>query len=270
MRPQAEVPGLKWPGDASMQTRSRTESEALESGPDGEEAGIRVLIIEDNRDLRESLCRYLTALGMTVHGLPDGRGLDARLAGHAVDLVICDVNLPGENGFSLIARLRLTSKAGVIMLTARRTDEDRLLGLSLGVDCYMVKPVNMRELEFVIRNLYRRISEGPLPRPEPGEERWGYDRALWILTAPNGNQVKLTMAEARIVDCLLSQEGEAVQREALLQAMGRPNIETYVRNIDVSISRLRRKIEAQCGARLPVCSARGMGYAFNGRAEIVG
>jgi DNA-binding response OmpR family regulator len=234
-----------------------------------EAVDIRVLVIEDNDDLRESLCRYLGALGMTVHGLPDGAGLDAHLAQHAVDLVICDVNLPGENGFSLVARLRLTSKAGVIMLTARGLEADRLLGLSLGVDCYMVKPVNMRELEFTIRNLYRRLSDAPLVKTEAEEQgRWHYHRTLWTLTAPNGNAIKLTMAEARIVDCLLSQAGTPVPREALLEALGRPAIEAYVRNIDVSISRLRRKIEAHCDARLPVSSARGMGYAFSGKADI--
>lgn len=230
---------------------------------------IRVLVIEDDDDLRDTLCRYLGAIGMTVHGVPSAEGLDEQLSKHPVDLVVCDVNLPGENGFSIIARLRLATKAGVIMLTARGLEEDRLLGLSLGADCYLVKPVNLRELEFVIRNLHRRVTEMP-PTPEPAQQQtWLFNAALWTITAPNGQVAQLSMAESRCLGCLIARAGEVVTREELLQALGRPNLEAYSRNLDVTISRLRKKVESLCEMKLPVASARGMGYAFNGRGEAV-
>lgn len=230
---------------------------------------IRVLVIEDDDDLRDTLCRYLSAIGIIVHGLPSAETLDQQLAQHPVDLVVCDVNLPGENGFSIIARLRLTTRAGVIMLTARGLEEDRLLGLSLGADCYLVKPVNLRELEFVIRNLHRRLTHAVTPAPESAvPECWVFSPVLWTLTAPNGKTVKLSMAESRFIGCLLERAGDVVTRDELLTALGRPNLEGYSRNLDVTLSRLRKKVELACEAKLPVSSARGMGYTFNGCGEV--
>lgn len=240
--------------------------------PGAQEAAVDicVLVIEDDDDLRDTLCRYLRAIGITVHGLPSAEGLDDHLARHPSDVIVCDVNLPGENGFSIVARLRLATKAGVVMLTARGLEEDRMLGLSLGADCYLVKPVNLRELELVIRNLHRRLTDSPLAQPEAvSQEHWVFDSARWTLTAPNGKAAQLSMAESRFVECLVARAGSVVTREELLVALGRPNLEAYSRNLDVTISRLRRKIETLCEMKLPVTSARGMGYAFNGRGEVI-
>lgn len=231
---------------------------------------MRVLVIEDDEDLRDTLCRYLTGIGMEVHGLDSAEGLDAHLQQHPVDLLVCDVNLPGENGFSIVARLRQASKAGIVMLTARGQEEDRMLGLSLGADHYLIKPINLRELEFVIRNLHRRLTQISLPPAEPpAQECWIFHASKWTVTAPNGKTAQLSMAESRFLGCLVEHAGEVVSREALLEALGRPNLDAYSRNLDVTISRLRRKIDSLCEARLPVSSARGVGYAFNGRSEVI-
>lgn len=231
---------------------------------------VRVLVIEDDEDLRDTLCRYLAGIGMTVHGLDSAEKLDGHLALHPVDLLVCDVNLPGENGFSIVARLRQVSRAGIVMLTARGQEDDRMLGLSLGADHYLVKPVNLRELEFVIRNLHRRLNETPAAEPEPVPQgTWKFDPMVWALTAPNGRIAQLTMAEFRLLYCLVVRPGDIATREQLLAAMDRPNLEMYSRNLDVTVSRLRKKVEDACGQKLPVTSARGLGYVFNGRGEIV-
>ena len=231
---------------------------------------VRVLVIEDDEDLRDTLCRYLSGIGMEVHGLESAESLDEHLAQFPADLLICDVNLPGENGFSIVARLRQVSRAGIVMLTARGLEDDRMLGLSLGADHYLVKPVNLRELEFVIRNLHRRLSEMPMLEPEPAAQgAWKFDSMVWSLTAPNGATALLTMAEFRMLQCLVVHPGEVATRAQLLAAMDRPNLEIYSRNLDVTVSRLRKKVEDACGQKLPVTSARGMGYVFNGRGELV-
>ncbi|TDU23348.1 DNA-binding response OmpR family regulator [Panacagrimonas perspica] len=232
---------------------------------------VRVLVIEDDDDLRDTLCRYLTGIGMEVHDLDRAEKLDEHLAQHPVDLLVCDVNLPGESGFSIVARLRQISRAGVIMLTGRGQDEDRMLGLSLGADHYLLKPVNLRELEFVIRNLHRRLSEAPAVEPDPPAQGvWKFDAKVWALTAPNGKPAQLTMSEYRLLQCLVTRAGDVTTREQLLAAMDRPNLEIYSRNLDVTVSRLRKKVEDACGQKLPISSARGIGYVFNGRGEMVG
>lgn len=226
------------------------------------------MVIEDDDDLRDTEVRYLSGVGMTVYELPSAEKLTEQLARFPVDIVVCDVNLPTENGFSILARLRTTTKVGVIMATARALEEDRMLGLSLGADCYLTKPVNLRELEFVIRNLHRRLSDAA--PPPASKECWIFDPSRWTLTAPNGKSAQLTTAESRLLACVIARAGNIVTREEILAALGRPNIEAYSRNLDVTISRLRRRIEGICEAKLPLSSARGTGYVFNGRGEVTG
>lgn len=251
--------------DPPSASASAQESRAPETA-----AEVRVLVIEDDEDLRDTVCRYLSGVGITVYDLPSAEGLDQQLARFPVDILVCDVNLPSESGFSILARLRLATKIGVIMATARGLEEDRLLGLSLGADCYLTKPVNLRELEFVIRNLHRRLAGGAAPQEPAAKERWAFDAARWMLTAPNGKSAQLTMAESRLMDCLIAHAGGVVTREEMLVALGRPNLEAYSRNLDVTVSRLRRRVEGICEMKLPLNSARGTGYVFSGRGEVTG
>ncbi|HEY1076493.1 MAG TPA: response regulator transcription factor [Fontimonas sp.] len=234
--------------------------------------GVCVLIIEDDDDLRDTLSLYLGDAGMDVVGIPDASELERELNRRHVDVIICDINLPGESGFSAAARARVASKAGIVMLTARAQHEDRMLGFTLGADHYMVKPVDLRELEIVIRNLHRRLvvdvaQQAAGDTPMPG--RWTFHASLWTLTTPNGRSVQLTLAERHIVACLMEHPGEAVKREELLAVLNRAQIEAYSRNLDVAVSRLRRKVDDLCDEKLPVMPARGVGYVFTGRAHII-
>lgn len=234
---------------------------------------VSVLIVEDDDDLRDTLCQYLGNTGMEVVGIPDASELEHELGRRHVDVLVCDINLPGESGFSAAARARVSSRAGIIMLTARAQHEDRMLGLTLGADHYLVKPVDLRELEIVIRNLQRRLAAQPEPQPveaASGQGQWSFHVALWTLTAPNGKSTQLTLAERHVVAGLMARPGEAVSREELLAILNRAQLEAYSRNLDVAVSRLRRKVDEVCGEKLPVMSARGVGYVFTGRAQIVG
>jgi len=240
----------------------------------------RVLVIEDDDDLRDTVVRYLRGVGMLVSGLESAEQLDAELARQDFDAAVCDVNLPGEDGFSVLARLRARGSMRVVILTARGMLNDRLHGLGLGADYYLVKPVNLRELEMVLHNLLQRSQEAQAPAPgilappaaEAGEASvhapWRYQLTSWLLLSPNGERVQLSNAEARLLQCLIEQPREVVGRSTLLAAMGRPGLEAYERNLDVTVSRLRRKVEQASGEKLPVVAVRGEGYSFQGQVRI--
>ena len=117
----------------------------------------RIAVVEDEAPLRTDLVEYLSACGHDVAGCADGKELDHCLDSRAIDIIILDVNLPGEGGFSIAGRLRSHSEVGIIMLTARGLNVDRVVGLEVGADVYMVKPVELRELEAQVRTLSRRM-----------------------------------------------------------------------------------------------------------------
>lgn len=247
---------------------------ARTSGQDG--AVIRVLVIEDDDDLRDTLLRYLGGVGMSVRGLACAEELDAERGRQDFDAVVCDVNLPGADGFAVLARLRAISTTRIVMLTARGTTHDRLRGLGLGADYYLVKPVNLRELEMVLRNLLQRTQEVQGLREslgasaeEPTEpDAWRYRSTSWELLAPDGQRAQLSSSEARLVHSLVERPREVVDRTTLLTAMGRPGLEAYERNLDVTVSRLRRKVEQACGQKAPIVAVRGEGYSFQGSVRI--
>lgn len=230
----------------------------------------RVLLIEDDEDLRDTVLRYLNGVGMLARGVASGEEVDAELARQDFDAVVCDVNLPGEDGFAVLARLRTRSDLRIVMLTARGIANDRLRGLGLGADYYLVKPVNLRELEMVLHNLSQRSHEthglkGAAPElgVVPGASgSWRYDSTQWVLHAPEAGHVQLSSSEARLVLSLVQRPREVVDRTTLLKAMGRPGLEAYERNLDVTVSRLRRKSEQACGQKLPIVAVRGEGYSF--------
>jgi DNA-binding response OmpR family regulator len=230
----------------------------------------RVLLIEDDEDLRDTVLRYLNGVGMLARGVASGEEVDAELALQDFDAVVCDVNLPGEDGFAVLARLRSRTSMRFVMLTARGIATDRLRGLGLGADYYLVKPVNLRELEVVLHNLLQRSHEAQSLKEtvhEPAvmtgpSASWRYDSTHWVLHAPAGGQVQLSSLEGRLVLSLVLRPREVVDRTTLLTAMGRPTLEAYERNLDVTVSRLRRKAEHACGQKLPIASVRGEGYSF--------
>jgi CheY-like chemotaxis protein/signal transduction histidine kinase len=164
---------------------------------------IRVLVIEDDDDLRDTLVRYLCGVGMPARGVASAEEVDAELARQDFDAAVCDVNLPGEDGFAVLARLRSRSAMRIVMLTARGLANDRLRGLGLGADYYLVKPVNLRELEMVLRNLLQRSQEAQGVR-EPAEKDaeetgvelaagpavpspWRFQSTDWVLLAPTAS-----------------------------------------------------------------------------------
>lgn len=137
------------------------------------------------------------------------------------------------------------------------------------IDELLMQPINLKTLEPFVCDLYERLV-ATRPGPLPETDLWAYDAARWKLMAPNGRTAQLSLAESQLIRCLFHLQGKVATREDLLTALNRPHLEAYSRNLDVTVSRLRKKIEAQCRQRLPLISARGRGYVFNAPAQVLG
>lgn len=237
---------------------------------------LRALVIESDAKLRQAICRHLLDIGMEVCGIEGAAELEQALSHQAFEVAVCDADPHPENGFSAAARLRMEGRIGIVMLTACNRREDRILGLSVGVDQLLVKPVDLNELGIVLRNLYKRLGAAPAPslpvqaRPSAPAASWRFDAAGWTLTGPGGGAVRLSMSEHLVMHHLVTRAGQVASREELLEALAKHHIRIYSRNLDAMISRLRKKIERAGGERLPILSARNIGYVFTGHGEIIG
>jgi len=217
-----------------------------------------ILVVDDDRRLRELLGRYLTENGYRVTAATNAGNARAKLKGMEFDLLVLDVMMPGEDGMALTKSLRETSEVPILLLTAMAEPENRIAGLESGADDYLTKPFEPRELLLRIRTILRRT---PPPTAAPKEVRLGVLRfdlereTLFTGKTP----VPLTSAEARLLKALAMRPGETLSREALIAAAG---IEATSRVVDVQVTRLRRKIEANPKAPLYLKTVRGKGYAL--------
>lgn len=219
---------------------------------------IHVALVEDHAPLREEIAFLLEHQGYRVSPCADGATLDTLLAVEGCDVVVLDVGLPGEDGFSIAERLRPIAHLGIIMLTARSTLEDRVRGLRGGADAYLVKPVDSRELAAVIESVVRR-----LPEPDEEADAWQLRAGGRRLLAPDGTIIELTHAEAALLNRLAADAPHPVPREELMKATVGAPLGTDSRRLEVALSRLRMKIINRVpDIRSPLRAARGKGYAF--------
>ncbi len=215
-----------------------------------------VLVVDDDRRLRELLRRFLADNGFRVTVAANGREARASLANFAVDLIVLDVMMPGETGLKLAADLRPKLETPILMLTAMGESNDRVAGLEHGADDYLVKPFEPRELVLRLKALLRRA-----PRTAPGsaelqlgECRFRIDRSE---LSRGERRVRLTESEARLLSALARNSGQPVSRADLARETG---VEGRERAIDVHVTRLRRKIERDPRDPRYVQTARGKGY----------
>ena len=228
------------------------------------EAPIRVAVCEDDVDYRDILLYGLTKLGLQAYGVPSAEALDRLLAEREVDLVVLDIGLPGEDGFSTARRLRHERPhLGIAMLTARIIVEDRIRGLNQGADLYFVKPVDLGELTAALASLHRRLA----PKPKPTRP-WRLAKGRAVLETPDGVAVALTGPELQLLDRLLASPGVTVERADLLLALGWPQDDKADHRLATVISRLRTKVVAATPAfTLPLRARHGTGYVFAVEAD---
>jgi two-component system phosphate regulon response regulator OmpR len=231
---------------------------ALDLAPGGQP---HVLVVDDDRRLRDLLTRYLSENGFRVTAAEDAQAARARLKSFDFDLIILDVMMPGESGLSLIQNLRLESRVPVLMLTARNDAVDRIAGLEGGADDYLGKPFEPRELVLRIRTILARVNAAPPAPVQEPEVTFGpfrFDVARIALTR-DGAPVHLTTGEASLLAALARRAGEPVSRDSL-----RTESADCANNraVDVQMARLRRKIEADAREPRYLLTVRGRGYAL--------
>ncbi|PXA89263.1 DNA-binding response regulator [Caulobacter sp. D5] len=231
-----------------------------------------VLLVEDDDVLRREMAGYLGAQGYAVRQASTVGAAREVLDARAVDVVVLDVNLPGEDGLSLCRQLARGDGPAILMLSAMGEPVDRILGLELGADDYVVKPIPPRELLARVKALLRRRSAAGPPGKNPKRNTYAFagfrlDLAARQLTAPGGTLLLLTRGELAILSLLLDNARSVVSREDLLTVIRGEAAETVGRGVDLHISRLRRKIEAQCDQEL-IKTYRGVGYVLDAKVVV--
>ncbi len=223
-----------------------------------------ILIVEDEPVTRTRLAGYFEAEGYRVSEAENGADMRRIIADDVVDLLLLDINLPGEDGLLLAREQRSRSDMGIILVTGRTDEIDRIVGLEIGADDYVTKPFNPRELLARVKNLLRRTSAIPQKDETTVKQfaDWTFDLSKRCLTTPSGARVKLTRAEYELLAAFVSHPGEVLSRERLSTQLTHRSWEPQDRTIDVLVRRLRRKIEVDSKDPELIITAHGEGYLF--------
>lgn len=225
-----------------------------------------IILVEDDPSLRMLTARLLQENGYAVRTAATAPEMWIALEGGPVDMIVLDIMLPGTNGIDLCRQIRRTNDVPIIFISARGSDEDRVLGLELGADDYLAKPFNTRELIARIRAVLRRGPMSEMDNPgHKGEVRfegWTINLSRRELRSPTGAIVDLTGAEFDLLGTFIDQPQRVIGRERLIELSRTRVGDSSDRSIDVLVSRLRRKITA-AGGKPPIVTVRGVGYMFN-------
>jgi two-component system OmpR family response regulator len=234
----------------------------------------RLLIIDDDREIRDLLSRFLTKHGYKVLTGKDEKELQSALAGGRIDLIILDLMLPGKNGLELCRELRAKSQIPILMLTAMSDETDRIVGLEMGADDYLGKPFSPRELLARARAILRRSNAPPVAPGRSGSAKtlrfagWRLDLSRRRLEAPDGVAVELTSGEFELLAAFAEHPQRVLSRDQLLDLARGRDATPFDRSIDVQVSRVRRKIEADPKSPSMIVTVRGDGYLFTPDVEV--
>ena len=239
------------------------------------QSSVHVLAVDDDPLVRQMIADYLGDNDIRVTTLPGGRGVDDAIEKDGVDLLILDLKMPGEDGMQIVRRLRERWDLPIIVLTARKEEADRVMGLELGADDYLTKPFSPRELLARIRALLRRsraretVAEGLAKVRAYRFAGWELNTRLRRLTSLSGEKFAVTNSEFNLLVVFLSAPQRVLSREQLLDLSRLHNDEVYDRSIDVQVGRLRRKLELQRPQAPLIRTERGAGYIFDAEVEII-
>ncbi len=234
-----------------------------------------VLAVDDDPSVRQMIADYLGDNEVRVTTLASGREIADAMARETIDLLVLDLRLPGEDGMQIARKLREESDVPIIMLTGRKDEADRVMGLELGADDYLTKPFSPRELLARIRALLRRsrahetVADGLARIRAYRFEGWELSVRLRRLTTPQGETVALTNSEFNLLAAFLAAPQRVLSRDQLLNLSRLHNDEVYDRSIDVQIGRLRKKLEPDASQPRLIRTERGAGYVFTASVEVV-
>lgn len=228
-----------------------------------EQTEIRLLLVDDEASLREPLADYLSRQGFVVEQASDAAKARAILADHKPDLVLLDIMMPGEDGLSLCRHLIEGRQLPVIFLTARGEATDRIVGLEIGADDYVVKPFEPRELVARIRSVLRRTTRQAVVSQEDALyefEGWQLDPLKRRLVDPEGTIVPISSAEFRLLAAFLDHPRQVLDRDRLLDMVQGREAHLFDRAVDNQVSRLRRKMETDSRDPKLIQTVWGGGY----------
>jgi DNA-binding response OmpR family regulator len=234
-----------------------------------------ILIVDDDAAIRTLLTEYLAENGLRVSVAGTGAAMAAILAESAIDLIVLDLRLGGEDGMTIARRLRDESAIPIVMLTGVRDEADRVMGLELGADDYLTKPFSPRELLARIRTVLRRARAATPTQAREAEIRafrfgeFELNLRTRRLSGKGGGHIELTNGEFNLLAALLASAQRVMTRDQLIEASRVYDNEVYDRAIDVQILRLRRKIEADPAQPTYIVTERGVGYSFKTAVEKV-
>lgn len=230
-----------------------------------------ILLVDDDPDIRRLVGDFLTREGFRVELAQDAREMDGILKHHQADLIILDLMLPEEDGLSICRRLRATLTVPILMLTAKGDETDRVVGLELGADDYVVKPFGPRELLARVRALLRRASAQQV---QTSARRYVFDRFLVDLDArqlfAEGDQlVALTSAEFDLLSCFALRPRRVLSRDQILDWVHRRSADPFDRSVDILVSRLRKKLDALSPGCNLISTVRNGGYLMTAQVKQV-
>ncbi|MCF6305079.1 MAG: response regulator [Rhodobacteraceae bacterium] len=228
-----------------------------------------ILIVDDHREIRDAVTRYLKKNGFRADSAKDAVEMDAKLAAGRFDLLVLDVMMPGEDGLSVCRRLSSQGQLPILMLTALGEETDRIIGLEIGADDYLPKPFNPRELLARIKAILRRhsrneLAAGTLSGHKVQFANWTLDTDRRVLINPDTKaETPLTTAEFKLLTVFLERPRFVLSRDQLLDLTSGRSAHVFDRTIDNQISRLRRKIETDAGRPELITTVRGGGYCLS-------
>lgn len=227
-----------------------------------------LLLVDDERSIREPLAQYLGRNGFRVTAVASASEARLRLNANAIDMVILDIMMPGEDGLSLCRHIRETSEIPVILLTARTEETDRIVGLEMGADDYVLKPFSPRELVARIKVIFRRVATGGQRVTAPDGANYSF--AGWLLKTQErtlvdseGVSLPLSTAEYNLMLAFATRPNQVLSRDQLLDITQGREANAFDRAIDNQISRLRKKIEPDPKNPTLIKTVWGGGYAFS-------
>jgi two-component system, OmpR family, response regulator len=237
-----------------------------------------ILVVDDDREIRQMVADYLRKNGLRASEAADGREMRAVLETHAIDLIVMDLMMPGEDGLTLTRNLRAGRHRTipVVMLTAREDQTDRIIGLEMGADDYVTKPFAARELLARIKAVIRRTRMLP-PNLQVTEAarllgfgRWRLDTTARHLLDPDGTVVALSGAEFRLLRVFLDHPNRVLSRDQLLNLTQGRDAELFDRSIDLLVSRLRQRLQDDARDQSYIKTVRSEGYVFSMAVTVVG
>jgi two-component system OmpR family response regulator len=231
-------------------------------------AMLSILIVDDDMQIRQLLSEYLTGFGMSVVAVADGDAMAEAMKETSFDLVILDLMLPGDDGLTLCRKLRAESDVPILMLTARGEAMDRVVGLELGADDYIVKPFEPRELVARIQTILRRTHgkrENHKERNEAEFMGWRLNYVLRQLVSPKELVIPLSNAEFRLLAVFIEHPNRILTREFLLDSARGRDMDVFDRSIDILVSRVRQKLNDDSRTPALIKTIRGEGYLLDAK-----